>query len=616
MKKIVFSCLILLGLLSCTRETLKTTVTVKLPEYHGISAKGVNTQSTNQFNASLNPSAVSDINCYGIFIGGPETFMQQNNCSDATSNAIRMKFGPNRFFIPAGTETSIEVPSGPARQIYLVGLKSQGTACSLMGASQSPDFSNLSVPHILSEKTLDLQPGDVYVDMTRSIDSSKTFDTCNFISGGGGTAPANLFGNGRDGDLSVTGPAFLNFGTDSYSADPDAAQTAAVNSPINTTKKISTSRRVTHIDNATGTVLTLDSGVMNFDLESGDEVLWYVSSAWGSPNPDDQGCGAGSSLFRGRYGFANIVSVSTGQTLVLDKPITPTPGSINNTNVGQASASPGVPFCRIHVSRVPNFNTINIAATQSLSFTVSNFTSLNGGIIAFKANEIIINSGASLNVSTDGKGFASATSSQGNGVEGVGNVTVAASNMNGGGSADSGGGGGGSADGGDSGGTTPGLKGMGVKFCLGATPCLPARDQKMFFGGGGGGAGAGAGGTGGGIILIHAKKISGSGAMILSSKGVTGSSGTGGGGGGTVSLTVKEIPSTITTSILANGGNGTSGTYTGGGGGGGVTEVKYCGALSNVTNVTATATGGTGFTSGGTAPANAQEILAVPSLCN
>lgn len=614
MKKTVFVICLVAGLLSCTRETMKTTVTVQLPAYQGKPADAVYAKGTG-FNASLNPSAVSDINCYGIFVGGPETFLSQNNCTDTTTNTVKMKFGPSRFFIPAGTETSIDVPSGPARKIYLVGLKTQGTACTPMMQGQNPDFSNMSVPHIVSEQTLDLQPGDVTVSMTRSIDSSKTFDNCNFISGGGGTTPANLFGNARDGNLTIGGPAFLNFGTDTYSSDPDLGHSGST-LPGPATKKASTFKRIVSVDSGSGTLLTLDSAFTTNDFETGDEILWYVSSAWAPSNPDDNGCGAGSNLFRGRFGFANVVSTPSSLSLQVDKPISISPSSISATNLAQSSTTPGTSFCRIQVMRVPNFNTITVGASQTLNFTATTFNMTGGGIIAFRANEIILNSGSIFNIKTDGNGFNSVASTQGDGVQGSG-IASPSGNMNGGGSGSfSGGGGAGSGDGGDGGGTTPGLKGIGIAFCLGATPCLPIRDNKAFFGGAGGGAGAGPGGFGGGIIIAHVKKISGSGTLAVSANGVQGSSATGGGAGGTVSLTVKELASTAITTMAANGANGSTGTYTGGGGGGGAIELRYCDTLSSLSNLSTSATGGAGTGAGNPAPNGAMENKIVPTLCN
>lgn len=616
MKKIAFVAMVLPSLMSCTREKVNTTVRIKLPESNGnllqnVQAKGIG------FNISMNPSTVSDINCYAIFVGGPDALLNQNNCYDSSTNAVKMRFGPSRFFIPAGTETSIEVPSGPSRQIYLVGLKSQGSSCVPLGPGQNPDSSNMSVPHIVSEKTIDLQPGETAIEMVRTIDSSKTFDNCNFMTGGGGSS-LNLFGNGRDGNITVTGNGVLDFGTQDFSQDPDYTHTAST-LPSPATKKASSTKRITNIDTVAANTLILDSAFSSNDFEVGDEIMWSVSSGWESANPDDNACGTGTSLFRGRFGFANIVGVPNSTTLVVDKALTAVPGSINNTNLSQANPVTGTPFCRMHVRRVPNFNKIDVAASTPLSFTTSAFDMTGGGSIVFRVNEIVLNSGSTFNISVDARGFNSSSNSQGAGVQGLG-ISSANSNLNGGGqgtSGNGGGGGGGSASGADGGGSPFGAKGSGVTFCIGATPCLPTRDQKAFFGGGGGGTSSFSGGVGGGIILIYAKKITGTGTITLSAKGGISSTSTGGGGGGTISFNVQQLPATITTIADASGGNGTSGTYPGGGGGGGAVEVKYCGATSSSTGITTMATGGTSAANpaGSNAPANAIEVANAPALC-
>ena len=621
MKNVIILLFLFLSISSCTRESKVSTITIQLPPYAGTNAPGTVSLKSGGFNNTLNPATIADINCYGLFVGGPENFMQHSNCSESSTNAVQMTFGPNKYFMPAGTEVSLEVPSGPARKIYLVGLKSQGTACQLLSQGQNPDGNNLSIPHIISEQVVDLPPGDKTLLMTRTLDSTKKFDSCNF-SGGSNNSPA-LFGNGRDGNLAITGPAFLTFGSDTYTSDPDFSHSLS-SLPNPTTKKVSSTKRVTNIDTTTGKLLTLDSAITSNDFEPGDEIIWHVSSAWETANPDYDGCGSGTSLFRGRYGFAYIASVPDSTHVTLSLPITTTPAAINNTNLAQSSAFSGTPFCRIHITRVPNFNIINVAASQTFNVSPAIFNYVNGGIVAFRANEIVLNSGSDLTVNTDGKGFGGTIGYQGDGVQGKGNNGGLdyAANQNGGGRGISGsnspGGGAGSANGGSGGVGSPGQYGNGITFCIGTTPCLGVRDKKLFFGGGGGSEST-LGGAGGGIIFIQARKISGPGALILSAKGANGASGStggGGGGGGSVSLSAKQIDSTVTTSIYTNGGNGGTGTTSGGGGGGGSAELRYCLALSPSLSTTLSATGGSGYTAGTAATSAAQEVLDVPALCN
>ncbi len=619
MKNIIIISFLFLFISSCTRESKVSTITIQLPPVEKAAADTVNLKSGAGFNNTLNPSTVADINCYGVFVGGPENFMQSSSCSDSATNTVQMRFGPKKFFMPAGSEVSIDVPSGTARKIYLVGLKSQSSACQLLSPTQNPDVNNLSVPHVIGEKVVDLVPGTTAVTLVRTLDSSRKFDSCNF--GGEGGSSQALFGNGRDGNLTVTGPAFLTFGTDNFAADMDASHSLS-SLPSPATKKISSSARITNIDSANGKVLTLSSAISSVDFEPGDEVLWHVSSAWAATNPDYEGCGNGTSLYRGQYGFAHIASVPNSTQVVLNSPITANPGAINNANLAQSNPQANTPFCRIHITRVPNFNIINLSSSQSLNLSTTAFNYSSGGIIAFRVNEIVLNSGAVFNINADGKGFGNAVTYQGDGVQGKGNNGGSdyVANQNGGGlgtGSNSGGGGGGSANGGSGGGGTPGQYGNGITFCENSTPCLGTQHKRIFFGGGGGSASA-TGGSGGGFILILARKISGTGSLVLTAKGANGSSGSagaGGGGGGSISLNAKEISSGVTTTIFTNGGNGGTGTTAGGGGGGGSAEVRYCAALTSSPNATLTATGGTGYVAGTTASAAAQVVMDVPALC-
>ncbi|SDD06159.1 Calx-beta domain-containing protein [Pedobacter soli] len=129
---------------------------------------------------------------------------------------------------------------------------------------------------------------------------------------------------------------------------------------------------------------------------------------------------------------------------------------------------------------------------------------------------------------------------------------------------------------------------------------VPYALNRLFLGGGGGAGDANnatngvRGGVGGGIIIITANKIEGTGSILANggrgeAGGLSGAAdGAGGGGaGGTIFINVSSPSSTATLTIQAKGGNGGN-SYTttahgpGGGGGGGVVHYKIPNATVNV----------------------------------
>jgi len=139
---------------------------------------------TNTFTPGLSIANLSEVNCYAVFVGGKEEGMRNSFCKNGATEKFR--FGPSRFFVPAGQEISLDVPAGADREIILVGTKAQGTACRPIGPGQNVDETNMAALHILGRKTMNLFAGANKVDLPVSLVTSETFDDCNFAGGGGG----------------------------------------------------------------------------------------------------------------------------------------------------------------------------------------------------------------------------------------------------------------------------------------------------------------------------------------------------------------------------------------------------------------------------------------------
>lgn len=185
-----FSTLLVFSL-SCSRNINNgsATIRVQLGEVSSTESKAqlhnkisAHAAGAPNWNFSLNPSTLSEINCYAVFVSGPEPIMQKNNCENAITGEVKFTFGPTLMFIAENTTAILDVPSGANRTIFLAGLKAQNGACNVLNSVDTePDFSNLSVPLIVESQTLDLSPGEVAVTLTPSLAGSFQFDKCNFF---------------------------------------------------------------------------------------------------------------------------------------------------------------------------------------------------------------------------------------------------------------------------------------------------------------------------------------------------------------------------------------------------------------------------------------------------
>ena len=621
-----FIALVPLFLASCTRKVEeRSTLNIKFPS-NPFQKGVVSSSSTSQkievlatgapdWNTSLQPSTIAEINCYALFVGGPEAPLKASSCSDSTSGEVKFRFGIPAGFFPQGSQVSVDVPSGADREITLVGFKTQGTACS--SSFNNPDFSNMSFPHIISTKVQDLAPGDVNIDMVASLNTSNTFDICDFINpGSGGDSPEQLFGDASDGDITFDGSTH-NASTANYSS-------VGSYSGGEPSKIIGASLRINNILPTNGKVITLETGtsIPTTEFEVGDEIMWVVTAGNHTTlSPDPNACGA--DLNRGSFGFAKITNIvgPNNQIWTLDEAITNDPGNVNNTNLSSAVADSTIDFCRIQVVRVANFNTINVGTATTLNANAFDHTLGKGGIIAIRAKTLNLAANFTIDVTGLGNpGSNGASAAQGSGLAG-GNTTPSTSSLqNGGGSGlstgDGGGGGANQGAGGTGAATTTGGQGgNALTFCSGQ--CLPMRDKKVFFGGGGGAGSSGAGtngGDGGGIVVLHIENIAGSGTLTINADGAINTAGSdsgGSGAGGMIHLTAKSVNSS--TSFSASGG---AATTEGGSGGGGAIEVPFCSSLSSTPPSAASGDVAAGTVASGSAGiSGVKQISDEPLLC-
>jgi alpha-tubulin suppressor-like RCC1 family protein len=182
-------------MLACTRQKGDgSQVHIQFPAMNGVQ------QAAGQFFQSLSPlsfdstapSALSDIDCYGVFVGASESGFNESSCTSGNGTEL-FRFGPSAGLFPAGSTATLEVRSGSNRGIYVAGVKM------LSGSCQGPVLknitaSNYSYPYLLASVVRNLPPGDVPIDLTLQADFSaaKKMASCSFFSGSPAAQPPIL----------------------------------------------------------------------------------------------------------------------------------------------------------------------------------------------------------------------------------------------------------------------------------------------------------------------------------------------------------------------------------------------------------------------------------------
>ena len=329
---------------------------------------------------------------------------------------------------------------------------------------------------------------------------------------------ATYFGDGADGDQTISGNT--NLSTDSYIAG----------------RLISARRRIIDITTSNDSSVLTVTGTFseNSDFKVGDEVMWHVSIA-NTSTACDADDGAPYHLEGGSYGVARITSLhaTLPATITIDHVF---PAAVSNLNDDLLKTNViNTTQCVMQVIRIPNLRNLTISGATTLTANAfslgaqANQATGNGGIIAIRVSEqLILNSGVTLNILQTGLGYPSDDTAlpMSFGFQGVGPDGFTQSNvcidcnlnlgMGGGvgqgtGVLNAGGGGGGHLGAGGNGGKDNdpnSQKGQGGNQLTGRL--FPEYLMMGAAGGHGKGAGLTAlqlGGKGGGIIMLFAREI-------------------------------------------------------------------------------------------------------------
>lgn len=636
---IIFTALVLSNT-GCTRKVQETSVIElslpsgssfnKISEFkysepmsmYSVSAQGDDDGA--EWNPALNPANVSDVNCYMIAVAGPESDMRRNTCT--TTTGTNLKIGRFVGGIPAGSTLSLEVPSGPQREVIVIGFKASPGACTNFKTTDVSGMS-LSEPHILGKIVKDLTPGAMAVTVPITINAGTLkIDDCEGPDFKFEQAPL-YFGDKivSDGTTTInTNSTYSSLGGSSFQVVNFNTQ------PPN--------------PNEAHTILNAPTAISG--IVAGDEVMITIQGLNGGWTNDVGPCGYRA--WEGRFAFGRVAAVSGSQLFISKGTFAdklnwnPVSNSFDSTikatvasNMGSTPNS-NVVFCKMRVSKVLHY--YNLTVSAEITPDMFEFNAPTSGILPIRvANLLTLESGASFNASN--LGYMPSTTNHGTGIRGSSSITCTATptNTGTGGSCSpagqgAGGGGHGNSPGNSpfspSGGTGGGgsqIGGNGAGEDCGDGSCFGTLTHKIFMGGAGGSSSnslAGTGGAGGGIIYLMANNIvvdGGASVSILSNGEVgdpnssyTNYGAAGGGAGGSILLGFKNftLMSGSAIEVSASGGDGGSASATGssGGGGGGGGRIHYLGCSTSVVPVSSPslqpfANGGAGgnFGSGGVA---------------
>lgn len=484
----------------CTKKAEVSYINVTLPkamplgsnkasapgELRSIS-RSVSAQSDDSpdWNTSLNPTSGSQLNCFAVFVGGPN--LTGNSCTVSdNANIRRIDFGPNLGFVPAGSVVRLEVPSGPDRVFHVVGLQASAASACSSYSNVEINASQLSEPFLIASQRANIPAGESSLDIVATLDLNKKIQTCSFVNGGGdrGSEP-NInfsFGDERDGTLTQSsGSAWYYPAYNPYSTPSPGMAHTPKSGGVSTDKTGSAMRQVTLVATTgvnAGREIGTVSPFSNLDFDVGDEVMWYVSGGEAIPGPpDDPVDGAcGGDLYLGRFGFGRIQSVPNSTSMVLDTPITATPAQVKTANLSAAMNSGN--HCRISVQRVMNLENIVVASGASLSIVAASYSHSNGvgGILPIRVKELQVDGTLNLQANSTGYMGASGQAYSGGSIWGDNRASNGGASGNGGGSSNiSNSSGGGGAGAGEGGGSSQGTSTM----AIGGTPLAHGQDTSL-----------------------------------------------------------------------------------------------------------------------------------------
>ncbi len=188
MKNSFVFCILSLLLLSCSQDnSTRAKVFFAFPERVSnvdkrSMAASVDGFTSSTWNGQINTAA--EIDCYGLYIGGPEAANQRNFCNEKTTDQELMRFGRYVSAIAAGSAVEIELESDVLRTVTIVGMSSSSGECVSFDGFSPPSLL-YSFPRVLHQKDYTFKTGaqSVPVVINGTFDNTNPeIDHCRFDS--------------------------------------------------------------------------------------------------------------------------------------------------------------------------------------------------------------------------------------------------------------------------------------------------------------------------------------------------------------------------------------------------------------------------------------------------
>lgn len=143
---------------------------------------------------SFAPKNTSELNCFGVLIGGPEEDGLATNFCEKTEDGEVINFGVQALGIKPGEEISLSVDAGENREIRILGWQAENeAACESLIEGTEVEGRQLSHPFIIATDIRELTPGDQTININASFTNSEELVNCDVFQEKIGSLSTRVF---------------------------------------------------------------------------------------------------------------------------------------------------------------------------------------------------------------------------------------------------------------------------------------------------------------------------------------------------------------------------------------------------------------------------------------
>lgn len=189
MKKVIILLFSALLLIACERKSERAQVRLQFPAISTKQNASISKVTAQNHGGSWGvpvPTSISDINCFAVFVGGPEASLRDKSCAKGEDSTFeRFYFHHVQGFTSIQSELVFDLEPGPGRTFFVLGVKSTAGQCP---AFENMNQSLISNPLLIGRAQSDLKPGDNAISISATVASdtnTQLIQECNFFGAGG-----------------------------------------------------------------------------------------------------------------------------------------------------------------------------------------------------------------------------------------------------------------------------------------------------------------------------------------------------------------------------------------------------------------------------------------------